>query len=99
MTYMDPAHPAAELKWWDKATQPRHAAHVMKELAEWTSRYMLRREKDVIAGELPRKTITTQDIQGMPGGVYDRYEQSIIRALKQVHKHSRGENKKELNGT
>ena len=97
-TFMDPSHPAAELKWWEDATRPRAASRVIERLADWTRRHMLRREKDVIAHLLPDKTITKHAIHGSPGEVYDTYEKSIIQALKQVHKLSGGENKKELQG-
>ena len=56
MTYVDPAHRSAVLEWWKWATSYGGAAEVKTKLAKWASTHLVRREKDVIADQLPEKT-------------------------------------------
>ena len=55
MTYVDPTHDSAILDWWKRAANYGGAAKVKMKLAMWASTYLVRREKYVIADQLPKK--------------------------------------------
>ena len=48
MTYIDPKHEAARVKWWDKATSRENAAAIIQDVSEWRDGFMLRRQKEIL---------------------------------------------------
>jgi SNF2-related domain len=63
MTFIDPSHNSAVLGWWRVKMGARSGKVVMRSLADWTDRYVLRREKDVIAHLLKKKNIVKEKIE------------------------------------
>lgn len=48
MTYIDPQHEAARVKWWDKATSRMSAAAIIQDVGDWRDSFMLRRQKEIL---------------------------------------------------
>lgn len=62
MTYINPGDDAAFFDWWKKKMEALSGLKVRESLADWTTRYVLRREKDVIAHLLKKKVVRTETI-------------------------------------
>jgi hypothetical protein len=58
MSYIDPMQRSAVLKFWENATGNYTCSNRVKiNLREWTNKYLVRREKDVIEHKLTKKEI------------------------------------------
>jgi SNF2 family DNA or RNA helicase len=62
MSFIDPKEVSAREKWWKKATKDSAAHMVLKQIKDWNDNFLIRRGKDVIARQLPPKTISEKQV-------------------------------------
>lgn len=84
MAFIDPRLGSANEKWWKNATKSCAARDVQAEIREWSDNYLVRRDKDVIASQLPKKIITKKHVGPLPLEltVYEHYEYKFLEILK-----------------
>jgi len=66
MTFIAPFDESANADWWKKATAGADAAVVKDSLAKWSSPYLIRRGKEVIASQLPKKHVRKECVVSYP---------------------------------
>ena len=69
MTFVKPSDQAARVEWWKTVTAGRTGARVKELASTWSSRNLLRREKDIIAHLLPQKVVTKMEVRESDLGV------------------------------
>ena len=86
MTFIDPRHEAARVKWWDKATSSGSAAAIIRDVAEWRKSFVLRRQKDVLGDKLPsrERCVIDSPLRRSEVGVYEYYEYVFLKVLDQL---------------
>ena len=86
MTFIDPRHEAARVKWWDKATSGRSATAIIRDVGEWKKIFMLRRQKDVLGDKLPtrHRCVIDAPLRLSEFGVYEYYEYVFLKVLDQL---------------
>ena len=79
---------SAEEKWWKKATEIGAAQQVREAIADWNAQFLLRRDKSVIAGNLPAKIVKSQQVLAYPMelAVYEHYESKFLKILQKFQK-------------
>jgi len=84
MTFIDPTHRAANVAWWENATENGSRSHVATKVGEWRDNYMIRRDKQVLSIKLPPKTIIEHPVGCVESelSVYRYYEATFMKALK-----------------
>ncbi|KAL3910926.1 MAG: hypothetical protein SGILL_007492, partial [Bacillariaceae sp.] len=99
MTFIKPSDDASKLKWWKRVAAGSTGPKVKELASQWSSRNLLRREKDIIAHLLPKKVVAKVEVHENNLGVYSnysKYEVNMIDALKRVHSIAMSDNKKAL---
>jgi len=88
MTYIDPLDESANEKWWKKATKSSAACSVVESIRDWNQAFLIRRGKDVIAANLPTKTVTCKHVAALPLElfVYEKYENDFLNILQKFQK-------------
>lgn len=90
MTYIDPAHEAAKIGWWEDAVGSGDGdghQHVTADaVSEWRKAYLLRRTKDVLLQKLPPRNKVEIDVGAIPSElwIYLAYEGKFLDALKKL---------------
>jgi hypothetical protein len=92
MTYIDPAHEAAKIGWWEDAVGsgdgdgPQHVT--ANSVSEWRKAYLLRRTKDVLLQKLPPRNKVEIDVGAIPSElwIYLAYEGKFLGALKKLRR-------------
>jgi len=84
MTFIDPTHQAANVKWWEAATKNGVRSEVTKKVGEWRDNYMIRRDKQVLTIELPPKTVAERPVGFFESelSVYRSYEAKFMTVLR-----------------
>ena len=99
MVYIDPNIPASTKQWWKDATKIKPGEDIVKSAQQWRRSYLVRREKSVLAKELPTKTILMKSVGsfGSELAVYNEHEKAFFDALAAFRKMStESEDKREL---
>ena len=95
MTYIDPAHRAAKVGWWEDAVSSSSngsgggdKAGAADAVSEWRREYLLRRTKDVLLQKLPPRLKKEIDVLAIPSEllIYQVYEGKFLNALRQLRK-------------
>ena len=88
MTFIDPALSSADMKWWEKATETKCAQYVIQNVKEWRQKYVIRREKSVLADQLTKKfvEIIQVGVTYAELSTYHYYEFVFEKAMKQFKK-------------
>lgn len=86
MTYIDPRHEAAKVRWWEKATAKGSKKDVVEAVKDWRNEFMLRRTKDVLQQKLPPRVRVVVNVAAYPAelGIYEAYEAKFLYALDQM---------------
>jgi SNF2-related domain len=66
MTMIDPSSEAAYEDWWKEATKEQAATKVAMAISEWSKNFVIRRDKSVIAANLPQKLIRIKQVAPYP---------------------------------
>lgn len=82
MVFIDPTKPFASKTWWKKAVIDGGTV-TAKYVHEWRINYFVRREKSVLAKDLPAKLISLKNIGsfGVELGLYKEHEDRFLDAL------------------
>jgi hypothetical protein len=97
MTYIDPAHEAAEIGWWENAVASSsngsgdgdgHQHGTADAVSEWRKAYLLRRTKDVLLQKLPPRKKVEIDVGAIPSElwIYLAYEGKFLSALRKLRR-------------
>lgn len=88
MAFVDPSLDSAREKWWNDATGCKNAPAVVSAVSDWNNKYLIRRDKSVIAKNLPNKTISKKHVAAYPLElqVYETYEASFMLILEKFSK-------------
>jgi len=91
MNFIDVHHPAARKNWWVNATKDGGMETVIRNVRDWRSEYMIRREKDVLTCKLFKKTRTMIPVAcHVPElMVYQGFESSFMDALSKFQRMTR----------
>lgn len=83
MTMIDPTADSSLEKWWKQATKSTAAEHVISSISEWNKDFLVRRGKEVIAANLPKKTVRRKQVASYPLElhVYEEYENGFLDVL------------------
>jgi len=83
MSFIDPSLASANERWWKEATEGKRAPDVVTAVEDWNKMYLVRRDKSVIAKNLPKKTITKKNVAPYPLelSVYETYELKFMQIL------------------
>ncbi len=95
--FIDPCMPASSKQWWKDSTTP--GENNVKSVQQWRGSYFIRREKSLLAKELPVKTVSVKDVGSLGSelAVYREHEKSFFDALAAFSKLSKEhEDKREL---
>lgn len=86
MTYIDPRHDAAKIRWWEKATAKGSKKGVIEAVSDWRNEFMLRRTKDILEHKLPLRDREVVHVGAHPTEirVYEAYEAFFLDALDQM---------------
>ncbi|KAG7361311.1 SNF2-related protein [Nitzschia inconspicua] len=93
MTFIDPLDDSAFLSWWKEKMDARVGSTVRQALSDWTSRYLIRREKEVISHLLPKKRIRKEAVSQNRLETYEEHEKRMLDALRMVHYAAQNEKK------
>ena len=66
MTMIDPTLDSASEDWWKNATSGSAARSVTDAISEWSTNFLIRRDKSVIEKNLPTKTIYKKAVAPYP---------------------------------
>jgi SNF2-related domain len=66
MTMIDPSSETAYEDWWREVTKGEAAAKVAMAISEWSKNFVIRRDKSVIAAQLPQKVIRIKQVAPYP---------------------------------
>lgn len=66
MTMVDPMDDSAHESWWKQATASSNAESVVAAISQWNEDFLIRRGKEVIAKNLPKKTTTIKPVGAYP---------------------------------
>ena len=86
MTFLDPRHEAARVKWWEDATDKGDKVKVVEAVSAWRKTFMIRRTKDILQNKLPPRIRETIDVGAFPCelGIYEAFEYKFLSALNQL---------------
>lgn len=91
MTYIDPAHEASKIEWWEKAVestgnQAAQRLGAADSVSLWRKAYLMRRTKDVLLQKLPPRIRTDIDVGPVPSElwIYETYESIFLDALRKL---------------
>jgi SNF2 family DNA or RNA helicase len=84
MAFINPSHRAANDKWWRDATSAGDVRSVARAVHNWSTVYIVRREKDVLTVQLPPKMILSENVAVTKVEIaeYDFYEERFLKVLK-----------------
>ena len=63
---IDPLDDSAHESWWKQATASSNAKSVVAAISQWNEQFLIRRGKEVIEKNLPKKTTTIKQVGAYP---------------------------------
>ena len=99
MVFINASSTGSTKQWWKEATRYNSNVETFKSVQKWRGSYFVRREKSILAKELPTKTVSVMNVGcfGSELGVYYEHEKSFFDALTAFSKLSKAqEDKREL---
>jgi uncharacterized protein YbcI len=83
MVFIDPSIPSSTKEWWKNAIKIRPGEEIVKVVQQWRRSYFVRREKSLLAKELPTKTVSIKNVGNFKSELasYNEHENAFFDAL------------------